>query len=63
MDTFLSAAAALAAPVGVGFLFWLAIRALVNADRNERTALARIEAEEDARRAAQATSSQGEPAA
>lgn len=49
MDTFLAAAAALFPPIGVGFLFWLAIRALVNADRNERTALARLEAEEDAR--------------
>ena len=50
MDTFLAAAAALAAPVGVGLLFAFAVRSLINADRNERTALARMDAEEKARR-------------
>jgi hypothetical protein len=50
VDTFLAAAAALAPPVGVGFLFWMAIRALMNADRTERVAMARLEAEEQARR-------------
>ncbi len=50
MDTFLAALAALTPPIGVGLLFYLAIRALMNADRNERAALARLEAEEDARR-------------
>ena len=54
MDTFLSALAALAAPVGVGLLFTIAIRALINADRNERTAMARIDAEEKSRRDAEA---------
>ena len=54
VDTFLAAAAALAPPIGVGFLFWLAIRALMNADRTERTAMARLEAEEAARRRAAA---------
>ena len=48
MDTFLAAAAALAPPIGVGFLFAFAIRALMNADRNERLAMARLEAEERA---------------
>ncbi|GAA2726359.1 hypothetical protein [Cellulomonas aerilata] len=48
MDTFLAALAALAPPIGVGALFYVAIRALVNADRNERTAMARLQAEEDA---------------
>jgi hypothetical protein len=50
VDTFLAALAALTPPIGVGLLFYLAIRALMNADRNERAALARLEAEEDARR-------------
>jgi hypothetical protein len=50
VETILAAAAALAAPVGVGFLFAVAIRALMNADRTERAAMARLEAEERARR-------------
>jgi hypothetical protein len=50
VDTFLAALAALTPPVGVGLLFYVAIKALMNADRNERTALARLEAEESARR-------------
>jgi threonine/homoserine/homoserine lactone efflux protein len=32
--------------IGVLFLFWLAIRAILEADRRERSAQARIEAEE-----------------
>jgi hypothetical protein len=43
---FLTAVAALVPSVGVGFLFYLAIRALVNADRTERAALARMDARE-----------------
>lgn len=54
MDTFLAAAAALAAPVGVGILFTIAIRAMINADRNERAAMARIDADEKSRRGADA---------
>lgn len=54
MDTFLASAAALAAPIGVAFLFTLAIRSLINADRNERTAMARMDAEEKSRREADA---------
>jgi threonine/homoserine/homoserine lactone efflux protein len=42
--------AALVPSAGVLFLFWLGIRALVEADRRERSAQARIEA--DARRSA-----------
>ena len=40
---------------GVLFIFWIGIRALVQADRRERIAQARIEAEQDAaaRRAAE----------
>ena len=49
MDTFLAAAAALTPPIGVGLLFAFAIRALMNADRTERLAMARLEAEERAR--------------
>ena len=45
----LSAAAALAAPTGVAFLFWIAIRALLRADQTERAALARMDAEERAK--------------
>ncbi len=56
MDTFLAAAAALAPPIGVAFLFTLAVRSLINADRNERTALARMDAEEQARRQADTAS-------
>ena len=59
MDTFLAAAAALAAPVGVSFLFTLAIRSLINADRTERAALARMDAEERARREADAARPEG----
>ena len=54
MDTFWAAAAALTPPIGVGVLFAFAIRALINADRTERTALARMDAEEKARREADA---------
>jgi threonine/homoserine/homoserine lactone efflux protein len=37
--------------VGVLFLFWLAIRAIIEADRRERSAQARIEAAERGRNA------------
>ncbi|MFD1505428.1 hypothetical protein ACFSBG_07055 [Georgenia yuyongxinii] len=42
---------ALIPSIGVGILFFIVIRALVNADRNERAARKRLE-EEDARKAA-----------
>ncbi len=57
MDTLLTALAAIIPSVGVGILFWLAIRALVNADRTERQALARMDAAE---RAAEAAVKNGE---
>ena len=42
--------AALAPSVGVGFLFFLVVRALIHADRRERAALARMtESEKRAR--------------
>jgi hypothetical protein len=46
-----AALAAILPSVGVGLIFWFAIRALVNADRTERQALARMDAAE--RRAAE----------
>lgn|GEM_PF-881896 len=48
MDTLFEVLAALIPSLGVGLLFFLAIRALVNADRNERAALARLDAAEAA---------------
>ncbi|WP_169166483.1 hypothetical protein [Cellulomonas taurus] len=42
----LPALAAIIPSVGVGIIFWVAIRALMNADRSERAALARMDAEE-----------------
>ncbi|WP_431278293.1 hypothetical protein [Leifsonia poae] len=40
----------LAPTVLVGLLFWLIMRAIIRADRTERKAYARMEAEERARR-------------
>jgi len=44
VSPFLAGVVALVPSAGVGFLFYLAIRALVNADRTERAALARMDA-------------------
>ncbi|WP_421732234.1 hypothetical protein [Cellulomonas sp.] len=46
MNPLLTALAALLPSIGVGLLFWFAIRALVNADRTERQAIARMDAAE-----------------
>jgi hypothetical protein len=46
MNPLFTALAALLPSIGVGLLFWVAIRALVNADRTERQALAKMDAEE-----------------
>lgn len=46
MDGLTGALAAILPSIGVGLIFWFAIRALVNADRTERQALARMDAEE-----------------
>ena len=54
MNPLFTALAALLPSIGVGLLFWFAIRALVNADRTERQALARMDAEERAAEAAKA---------
>jgi hypothetical protein len=50
-DAITASLIALAPSAGVGLLFWFAMRKIVRADRNEREALARLDAE-DARRAA-----------
>lgn len=46
MHPALQALAALVPSVGVGLLFWLAIRTIVRADRTERAAMARLDVEE-----------------
>ena len=49
------ALAALLPSIGVGLLFWFGMRALINADRTDRQALARMDhAENEARKAEQA---------
>ena len=40
--------AALVPSIGVGLIFWFGLRAVMNADRNERRAQAQIEAQERA---------------
>lgn len=47
MDTFLDVVAALVPSVGVGLLFWFAMRAIIRADRRERAAIAHLEAAAD----------------
>jgi hypothetical protein len=59
MNGFLLALAALLPSVGVGAIFWYVMRALVNADRNERAALARMDAQ-DAAHAAERKSARAE---
>ena len=44
MPSLTSVLAALAPSVGVGLVFWFAMRAIVRADRREREAIARMEA-------------------
>ncbi|WP_454040989.1 hypothetical protein [Cellulosimicrobium sp. Marseille-Q8652] len=56
MNDLLPALGALVPSVGVGLLFWFAMRYIVRADRNERAALARLDAEEEMRSAAAAHS-------
>ncbi len=48
MTGFWGGVAALLPPVGVGLIFWVAMRAIVHADRRERAAIARLEAAEGA---------------
>ena len=60
MNPLFTALAALLPSIGVGLLFWVAIRALVNADRTERQALAKMDADERAADAAKARNVNGE---
>jgi len=53
METFWAVLAGVAPSIGVGLIFWFAMRKILRADRNEREALARLDAEEAARFAAQ----------
>ncbi|WP_127126554.1 hypothetical protein [Georgenia sp. SYP-B2076] len=46
---------ALLPSIGTGFLFYVVIRALVNADRNERNAIKRLEEETAANNASPAS--------
>ena len=55
MDGILPVLAAVVPSIGVGLIFWFVMRAVVNADRNERRAIARFEAQERAEAAAAAT--------
>ena len=48
--------AALTPSIGVGVLFWFAMRKIVRADRNERLALEKMDAEEREARARNASS-------
>lgn len=57
----MSALAALLPSLGVGFLFWLAVRAMIQGDRRERAALARLQAEEKERLQRERTSSEEGP--
>ncbi|GEL95726.1 hypothetical protein [Cellulomonas composti] len=45
--------AAVLPSIGVGLLFWFVMRAVVNADRTEREAIARMDAEEAAAKRAE----------
>ncbi len=49
MDTFWAILAGLLPSIGVGLVFWFAMRKIVRADRNEREAEAKLDAEETAR--------------
>ncbi len=39
--------AALLPSIGVGLIFWFSMRAIINADRSERQAIARMDAEHE----------------
>lgn len=51
MSWVLEAAGALVPSVGVGLIFWFAIRSILGADQRERAAMRRYEAEQDSARA------------
>ena len=50
MNAFWAVFAAVVPSIGVALLFWFAIRSLVNADRTERAAIARMDAQDRAGR-------------
>ncbi len=52
-DFWVNAIWSIAPTVLIGLLFWFVMRAVLRADRGERDAYARIEAEERAKRAAE----------
>ena len=45
MNGWVAVLAALLPSAGVGVIFWFAMRAIINADRAERQAIARMDAE------------------
>ncbi len=60
MDQFWAIVVAIVPSIGVGFLFYKVMRAIIEGDRNERLAHSRWEAEQD-RLAAQNVSAASEP--
>ena len=62
MDTFWAIVAGLLPSIGVGLVFWFAMRKIVRADRNERAAEAKLDAEEAARYVAQQKKASGQHA-
>lgn len=50
MPSLTDALAALAPSIGVGLIFWFAMRAIVRADRRERAAIAAMEAQASEKR-------------
>lgn len=57
MHPVLQVAAALIPSIGVGAIFWYAVRLMIQADRRERLAMARLDAEEARREAGNTASS------
>lgn len=62
MGTFWAIVAGLVPSIGVGLVFWFAMRKIVRADRNERAAEAKMDAEEAARYVAQQKKASGNAA-
>jgi flagellar biosynthesis/type III secretory pathway M-ring protein FliF/YscJ len=52
-DTWFNVVFSLAPTILMGLIFWFVMRSIIRADRSEREAYARIEAEEGAARAAE----------
>ncbi|WP_084128870.1 hypothetical protein [Demequina sp. NBRC 110055] len=48
MSTWQAVAVGIIPSIGVGLVFWFAMRAVIRADRNERQALAAIEEQQEA---------------